>query len=227
MVGLGWARSTINKAVNRIKLCFIWAASEELVPPEVSMGLKTVAGLKKNRTAAKEKEPVAPVSDEQIEATLPHVPPLVADAIRVMRYTGARPGEILSMRADQIDRTDPTLWRYRPGHHKNEHRDRTRIVFLGSRAQQVLVPYLLKAGNKSLFPITLSAFRRVIVRACKAAGIRRWAPNMIRHCVGTAVRAAYGLEGAQVLLGHSRCDVTQTYAQRDLRQAAEIARKIG
>ena len=62
MIALGWSRSTINKAVNRIKLCFAWAASEELVPPQIAMGLKTVAGIQKNRTAAREKAPIGPVA---------------------------------------------------------------------------------------------------------------------------------------------------------------------
>ena len=57
MIGLGWSRSTINKAVNRIKLCFAWAASEELISPHIAMGLKTVPGIQKNRTAAREKAP--------------------------------------------------------------------------------------------------------------------------------------------------------------------------
>ena len=51
------------------------------------------------------------------------------------------------------------------------------------------------------------------------------APTRIRHTVGTEVRAKYGLEAAQVLLGHSRADVTQTYAERDMKKAADVARQ--
>ena len=54
-----------------------------------------------------------------------------------------------------------------------------------------------------------------------------WHPNQIRHTVATEVRAKFGLEAAQVLLGHSRADVTQTYAERDMAKAPEVARKIG
>jgi hypothetical protein len=41
------------------------------------------------------------------------------------------------------------------------------------------------------------------------------------------IRARYGLEAAQVILGHSRTDVTQVYAERDLAKAVEVMREIG
>ena len=55
----------------------------------------------------------------------------------------------------------------------------------------------------------------------------RWHPNQLRHAAATAVRAKYGLEAAQVVLGHSRADVTQVYAERDLAKAADVMREIG
>ncbi len=47
----GWTRYSINKMTAVTKRCFTWCASEELLPPQVAMGLKTVAGLKRDRTA--------------------------------------------------------------------------------------------------------------------------------------------------------------------------------
>jgi hypothetical protein len=55
----------------------------------------------------------------------------------------------------------------------------------------------------------------------------RWSPNQLRHSAATAVRARFGLEAAQVVLGHSKADVTQVYAERDLSKAREIMREIG
>jgi integrase len=54
-----------------------------------------------------------------------------------------------------------------------------------------------------------------------------WHPNQLRHSFATRVRKGHGLEAAQVLLGHSRADVTQVYAERNEALAAEIAAKIG
>jgi integrase len=55
----------------------------------------------------------------------------------------------------------------------------------------------------------------------------RWHPNQLRHSFATNVRRAHGLEAAQVLLGHSRADVTQIYAERNLSLASEIAKAVG
>ena len=54
-----------------------------------------------------------------------------------------------------------------------------------------------------------------------------WAPNQLRHAAATRIRGEFGLEAAQVTLGHAKADVTQIYAERDSRLAQEVARKIG
>ena len=54
-----------------------------------------------------------------------------------------------------------------------------------------------------------------------------WSPNQIRHTAGTEIRKRFGLEAAQVALGHSSADVTQIYAERDLTKAADVARQVG
>jgi integrase len=54
-----------------------------------------------------------------------------------------------------------------------------------------------------------------------------WNPNQLRHTLATEVRKRFGVEAAQVLLGHSRADVTQVYAERDLGLAERIALEIG
>lgn len=55
----------------------------------------------------------------------------------------------------------------------------------------------------------------------------RWHPNQLRHTVGTDVRARFGLEAAQTVLGHAKADVTQVYAERDLAKAHDVIREIG
>ena len=150
MIELGKSRRYINKATSIVKRCFTWAASEELVSGNIAMALKTVAGLQKNRTAAREKDPVGPVSDEDVDAVLPHVSELAADVLRTMRLTGMRPGEVLAMTALEIDRSDPSCWIYRPGVHKCSHKDKDRAVMIGARAQEIILPRLLKAGPGGL-----------------------------------------------------------------------------
>src|SRR5262245_6933849 len=51
---------------------------------------------------------------------------------------------------------------------------------------------------------------------------RTWTPNQLRHLTATKLRAAYGIECAQLVLGHSKPDVTLVYAARDVAKAAAI-----
>ena len=55
--------------------------------------------------------------------------------------------------------------------------------------------------------------------------LEKWGPNRLRHSAATDIRRHFGLEAAQVALGHAQADVTQVYAERDLRLAAEVARE--
>jgi site-specific recombinase XerC len=57
--------------------------------------------------------------------------------------------------------------------------------------------------------------------------IPHWHPNQLRHTAATMIRRDYGLEAAQVILGHSKADVTQIYAERDAAKAIEVIRNIG
>lgn len=74
---------------------------------------------------------------------------------------------------------------------------------------------------------TTPSYRRCITRACQEAGVDEWTPLRLRHTAGTAIRREFGLEGAQLLLGHRRADVTEIYAEVNHTKALEIARKIG
>ena len=43
----------------------------------------------------------------------------------------------------------------------------------------------------------------------------------------TAIRSRFGLEAAQVALGHAQADVTQVYAERDAKLARNVMKQIG
>jgi integrase len=99
------ARRTINQRIGVIKRMFKWAVENELVPPDIHHALEAVAGLKAGRSAAKETAPIRPVSDKQVEAALGMVNRYVAAMIQLQRLTGARSGEIVIMRAADIDQS--------------------------------------------------------------------------------------------------------------------------
>ena len=54
-----------------------------------------------------------------------------------------------------------------------------------------------------------------------------WHPNQLRHNAGTRIRAAYGIEAARVILGHSSAVTSEIYAEIDQEKAQEIMAKMG
>ena len=74
---------------------------------------------------------------------------------------------------------------------------------------------------------TTNAVAHAVTAACDKAGVARWHPNQLRHTFGSAVRKRFGLEAAQVLLGHERAGVTQVYAESYLALAATVAAEVG
>jgi integrase len=71
------------------------------------------------------------------------------------------------------------------------------------------------------------SYRSAIRRACRKAGVPVWHPNQLRHNAATEVRAKFGLDAAQAVLGHAKADVTQVYAERDLARARAVMSEIG
>ncbi len=265
MIAGGLCRNVINQRIGIIKRVFRWAASEELLPVTTYQALATVAGLKRGRTGARESKRIEPVSDAAVDATLPFLPPVVADMVRFQRLTGCRPHEVCHLRPADIERTDD-IWIYRPASHKLEHHELERQILIGPQAQSVLRPYLLREATQFCFSPAESEARRkaelrkrrktkvqpsqldrktarpqhqpgtcykttaygyAVQRAAAKAGVAGWSPNRLRHATATAVRRDFGLEAAQIILGHRRADTTQIYAERDLERARAVIREVG
>ncbi|BBO33790.1 tyrosine-type recombinase/integrase [Lacipirellula parvula] len=287
------SRKYVNDSMARVARMFRWAVAEELIAPVVFQALGSVPGLRKGRTNAKETAPIGPVSDVIVEATLPFLPDVVADMVRLQRLTGMRPAEVCILRPGDIDRSGE-IWTYRPSRHKTEHAGKDRTIAFGPKAQEILLRYLARPGEMHCFrpcdserrrrslrhaarqtPLSCgnkpaietnsrskrppgecyspASYRRAIHRACDKAFPHpvfhqrreptltdaerlelaewarsvRWAPNQLRHSAATEIRRRFGLEAAQVILGHSAANVTQIYAERDSRLAVTIATAIG
>lgn len=74
---------------------------------------------------------------------------------------------------------------------------------------------------------TTRAYSKAIRTACKIANVPGWGPNRLRHNAGTALRKEFGLEVVQAVLGHSKADTTQIYADIDLERAVRAMEKVG
>ncbi|UCD27581.1 MAG: tyrosine-type recombinase/integrase [Planctomycetota bacterium] len=74
---------------------------------------------------------------------------------------------------------------------------------------------------------TLQAYGYYIRRICKKHNIPHWSPNQLRHNALTRFRQQFGLDGAQVIGGHTKSDTTEIYAELDLKKAISIMEKVG
>jgi integrase len=204
--------------------------------------------------------------------------------IQVQLLTGMRPGEVCIMRLCDIDRTSQP-WAYRPSHHKTEHFHHERVVFLGPKTQELLLPLFKEQSPETFLFSPIAAVQerlvrqhaarvtplscgnvpgsnrkrnpkrrpgdcycpisycRAIVRACRMAfpvpgGLsgteaitwRRqhsWHPHQLRHNAATRLRKQFGLDIAQVILGHKTLAATQIYAERDMESAQKVMAEIG
>ncbi|MCY2952754.1 MAG: hypothetical protein NTU53_12395, partial [Planctomycetota bacterium] len=101
---------------------------------------RRTSNLRIGKTEARKSEPVKPVAEGHIEATLAHVSPQVKSMIELQLITGMRPGEVCAMRTCDIDSTGP-LWTYRPSH-SSLARSFTppRTLHFGNRARRRFAP---------------------------------------------------------------------------------------
>lgn len=142
------SRKYVNDCINRIRTAFRWAAERGLIPGAVAHELAAVRSLRAGRSeGARETPRMEPVADDTFLATLRHLPKVVADVLMVIRLTGARPGEICSMRPQEITTVDENgkslqVWLYHPTTRKNAYRGLGREIYLNTSAQEILEPYL-------------------------------------------------------------------------------------
>ena len=162
MVEDGMSRAGINNYAKRIRHLFKWGAGEDLVPPSVHQALSCVDGLRRGRTKAKESPPVQCVPESEVKKVLPHLPSPVRTMVQLQLFTGMRPGEVVLMRACDIDMS-AKLWEYRPESHKTQHHGKDRVIFLGKKSQRVIRPFLRGDANAYLFS-PQDAYNEVLAR---------------------------------------------------------------
>lgn len=283
MIDVGWTRKLVNQRVGRIRRVFKWAVENELIPVAIHQALTAVVGLQAGRTEAIEADPVLPVEESHVAATLPSLQPALRAMVEVQLLTGMRPGEVCQLRPCDIDTSGP-VWLFRPNQFKTQHRGKSRVVAVGPKAQGLLTAFTpadradyyfsprrvvaafhadrsanrktprypshasrdsarrAKApGSRVNDKYTVTSYDRAISRAVRAANGRRkrmaaggefdaiphWHPNQLRHTHATRVRKQFGLEAAQVSLGHAHAAVTEVYAEKNIALAVRVAAEVG
>jgi integrase len=153
--GRGWARTTVNRSLARVKLLFRWAESEELVIAGKLHALETVRGLEADELGCREPDDTAPVPEAGLALTLPCMNYVVRAVCELLLLTGARPKEIRDLRPADV-RTDGKIeaargyfvelgsgvWAVPLARHKTAKKKVRRVLLLGPRAQAVLRPFL-------------------------------------------------------------------------------------
>jgi integrase len=246
-VAQGLARKTVNKMLARVQQVARWGAQEDLVDEATADRLDNVPPLPRGRSLARETGPVPPAGWWPTLAAFCRLPPQVQVMALVQLRTGARPGEVCAMRADEVHRGEVTVeageqlvtlavpagcWAWVPGQHKSRWRGKVAVYVVGPRLQSLLRPFLDAAGGGYVFPGKRSAHRAEcwywvqVAEACEAAGLPaslHWSPNQLRHSFLTRRKRKAGIDRARASVGHSSTKTTEVYIQRDLDDAARDA----
>ncbi len=175
MVDNDCSRSYINMHIGKIKLMFRWGVSEEVVDEAVLRRLESIRGEQIGSSDARETEPVAPVADDVIESTLPHMGTMIQTMVKLQRLTGMRPGELCDLREADLEPLEGGLYLYRPERHKTKHKGKKRLIVIGPKARLLLAPYL---GNGDTYVFSP---RRSIADEMERIGSMRLPPRTAGH----------------------------------------------
>lgn len=91
----------------------------------------------------------------------------------------------------------------------------------------IAMRYPARQRDESNEIISKEAQQQLQVQAAAWRELYCWSPNQLRHTAATEIRREFGLEAAQVVLGHSFADTTQIYAERDSKRGVEVMMRIG
>ena len=139
-------------------------------------------------------------------------------------YMGPRAQEIIR----PFLKSDPTAFLFSPSDAMKARNARRRVerrtrMTPSQRSRRPKARPKKKPGER----YTTESYGRAIKYAIKKANVPHWHPHQLRHNAASAFRKKYGLDVAQVLLGHHSADITQIYAELDRSKAIDVVRRIG
>jgi integrase len=233
-----FSREYGNRLLGIVKNCCEWAMTWDYITVDQERKIQTVKRLTSAEASTKI---VKGTDDADVDAVLPYLSEDFQDTVRFIRATGCRPGEAIRMRVGDVDRES---WLLKPASHKTAHKGKARAIPIPSAVHGLLLPRLLRPDDAYVFgaegglkPYQKRALGRAIDRVIKRLNVEReeaeqplinhWHPYQLRHARATEVREEYGVEVAQVILGHARIDMTQHYAKVTEAKAKEVAKLLG
>lgn len=197
---LGWSPTYQAGFVGTLQSAYRWAVRQRLV---VSSPVENCRKpLRRSRGTA------AVVTEVEHRRLLEKARPDTRDLLVMLWHTGARPGEVAGLTAEQVrasvDGVIPLPC------HKTAHRGKSRVLILVGEALVVARRRAEAVGSGLLFRgqgdvrLTAQAIGCRLRKLCRRAGVRHLIPYGYRHAFATAALSA-GVPDAQVaaLLGHS------------------------
>ena len=134
------------------------------------------------------------------------------------------PAESEEMRRSQIPRVTPLSSGNSRGNSQRVRDNRKARRQLGTSYTRMAYTRAVTRAARKTFPIPPFA-PAAEAKAWKAK--YWWSPLRLRHTAGTRFRKEFGLDVSATLLGHTRLETTQIYAEIDYAKASEVMRRIG
>lgn len=207
-----------------------WLATRELRPLS-----RAVAGHRDHKQAKR-----APTAQE-IDAVAIAAGPEIGRMLRLHYLLGCRPGELVSMRWCDLDRTlVEGCWTYRVPDEvaKSSHHGKATAYAIPPRAQILLAEIPCTSPSARVFECVPDArtskranvttagtvwYRERLQRACKRAGVEPFGGHEVRHGAVTAACAKFGAFAAASFANHSKIATTETYVHQDDRNRYRVA----
>lgn len=237
MIRRNWNRGVINRRVIRLRTLFRRAETRGKVLAGTWSALRALEPIARNDRRVKNPAPKKAAEWKDLARVCRFCPPVARDLLLVLYWTGARPSELIGLKARDIVRTDSThgeVWTVALAEHKNAWRGQSRVVMIGPKAQRVILRRLASlAPGDYVFaatpgkPYESLSFSRAVARACERAGVKV-TPYSMRHSAKARVTRECGLDAARAMLGQASLQSTDKYASgQDERLARDAARKTG
>jgi integrase len=238
LIDRGYSRKYANDILVIVKRCFKWSMQRDYITTDQHVKIQSIDSVSSSEAPTRI---VEPANDDDVNATLPLLSRDFQDTIAFLRATGCRPGEARLMQVGDIDREN---WLLHRDKHKTSHKGKSRVIPIPSIVQPMLLKRLLRPDDAYVFgaddgdrPYEKRSLGRAIDHAIKRLNVERqkadeppmehWHPYRLRHARATEVREQYGVEVAQVILGHSRISMTEHYAGITEAKAKEVGKLIG
>lgn len=206
-------RTSVRKIVNFVRRAFTWGAREARygISWEQVAAMKAVSAPKPGRV--REANVVMPAKESDWRAVVDASPPQLAAILGLLWWTGARPNELLSLRAGDIQRegvlTIPKVAPVRLGEvwaaqvrSKVSRLGHVRCLMFGPRSQLILTPILAGLKPKDLLFTPAKALDREPGERTSKRLREAYSPSALSHAVKYACRragvsiTAYGIRHA-------------------------------